>query len=406
MRLFSASFLLFFVCLFASNVVFAREDGPGVGGGGGVVLCLNPDQTVKSVELVDLVESKFYDHTVPSPQLAALPWEEQVKAAMNRIAFVDPEFYSMLVDRVNFVHSHLAESLKETEGTELIFPAPQDLSHGRVPPINLGCQVAGAAVFNDSATDENKLTISSFLWNHLSEMNKAALVLHESVYYTHRNIYANLGRDTTPDSSATRALVGFLFSVELEQNSPTASERARFAAPGAFRSYELDSEDSVPGLFRDRVRLFAAPLLPYFLKGAERPLFLDTLACNGGFDLVVTDPALFQAAPAHSCAVTAVAHLWPARVDVRTLSPASRNQAAHTLDYKYEPHKDNLLEDVRVTCKSKNTLVRFNPGFRLYCGTSLAADVIGSSAADMASLAVKKKADFSASFLHDFDFKN
>ncbi|MGZ3684407.1 MAG: hypothetical protein ACXVCI_11180, partial [Bdellovibrionota bacterium] len=402
MRAFSASLLLLSVYLFAINTASARDAGPGVGGGGGVVLCLNPDQSVKSVELVDLVESKFYDHTSPSPQLAALPWEEQVKATMNRIAFVDPEFYSMLVDRVNFVYTHLDGSLKDTSGTELIFPAPQDLSHGRVPPINLGCQVAGAAVFNDSATDNN-LTISSFLWNHLSEMNKAALVLHEAIYYTHRNIYANLGRDTTPDSSATRALVGFLFSEELEQNSPTASERARFAAAGPFRSYDLGSAVSVPGVFRSRVREFAGPLLPYNLKGAERPLFLDTLACNGGFDLVITDPVLFQASPAHSCTATAVAHLWPLRVDVRTLSPASRNASAHTLDFKYEPHKDNLLEDVRVTCKSRNTLVRFNPGFRLYCGSSLVADIIGSSAADTAGLAVKRKADFAAAFLHDFE---
>ncbi|MGZ3700974.1 MAG: hypothetical protein ACXWSD_04285, partial [Bdellovibrionota bacterium] len=99
MRAFSASLLLLSVYLFAINTASARDAGPGVGGGGGVVLCLNPDQSVKSVELVDLVESKFYDHTSPSPQLAALPWEEQVKATMNRIAFVDPEFYSMLVDR-------------------------------------------------------------------------------------------------------------------------------------------------------------------------------------------------------------------------------------------------------------------------------------------------------------------
>jgi hypothetical protein len=54
------------------TLAYGAAEGPGVGGGGGAVLCLNPDQTIRSVLLVDLEESAFYDKTKPSKYLETL----------------------------------------------------------------------------------------------------------------------------------------------------------------------------------------------------------------------------------------------------------------------------------------------------------------------------------------------
>ena len=135
--------LLLAVHLFVSPLSHA---GPriGSGGGGGAIVC--PNGGGIKAELVDLVESAFYDKTVADQALAQLPWREQVKQAVNRLAFADPEFSALLAKRVRYVLDNLEASLRETQGTELIFPAPQDLSHGRLPPMRFGCQLVGAAM--------------------------------------------------------------------------------------------------------------------------------------------------------------------------------------------------------------------------------------------------------------------
>lgn len=378
--------------------------GPGTGGGGGGVVCLDKSGKVKSAELVDLVESVFYDKTVLSKSLAKLPWEKQVKAAVDRIAFADPQFHSMLVERVQTVKQELESSMADTKNTDLVFPAPQDLSHGRVPPLRLGCQVAGIAVYNDAAQTGNRLKVSHYLWKKLTNMHKAALVLHESVYLTHRDIFRNLSRDTAPDSSSTRALVGFLLSKELEQNSVTKAERERFTKEAAYRGYHLPAGNLDPKAgFRERVQSLLKPLAPYFLKDMDRPLFLSGRHCDGGGYLVkVTDNDSASDSIPNRCELIVRSFQGIGNAETKALKATS--VSGRTSTYAYNPQFENLLEDLRLSCRTESALRHQNPGFKVYCGEAVIADVPGSYERDLVGLSVKDKKDFEATFLHDFEF--
>lgn len=378
-----------------------KNMGPGTGGGGGVVVCLSPKQEVRSVELVDIVESRFYDKTAPSPGLTRLPWEAQVKEAVNRIAFVDPQLHAMLWERVQTVKREFESSMNETRDTDLTFPAPQDLSHGRVPPLRLGCQVAGLAVFNDASPAGERLKISHFLWKRLSATHKAALLLHESIYLMHRDIYRNLTIPEMPDSSATRALVGFLFSSELEKNSKTKEERERFLRPGAYRGYELPLGEVDPrSSFRDKLQYLLKPLLPYFVKKVERPLFLDGSTCRGGNYLVKvadTDPSLV-------CEMSAVAHRGIGVFQARALDRLSAEKKGISL-YRYSPHPGKYLEDLLLTCHSHSALHPRNPGFQIYCGETEIAKISPSTTQEPVGLSLKNKRDFENTFVRDLVFE-
>ena len=379
--------------------------GPGTGGGGGVVVCLSRNHTVRSVALVDLVESKFYDKTIFSSKLAHLPWEEQVKAAVNRIAFADPQFHAMLWERVQTVRREFAHSMDETRQTDVIFPAPQDLSHGRVPPLRLGCQLAGVAVFSDGSQAGSRLKISHFLWKRLAPMHQAALILHESVYLTHRDIYRNLGRADSPDSSVTRALIGFLFSQELEKNSTTKQERERFVNSFSYRSYYLPLEEVDPRLsFRNRVQSLLKPLVPYFQKGVERPLFLDAKSCrDGNYILKIAEEDSSAGNPKESCEMSTIAYKG---IGVSVVSPLSpTEQAGKGKSFSFRRYTNNLLEDIRLTCHSSIPLRRHNPGFRIYCGNAEIAYIESSDKQESTGLSIKNKWDFQNTFLRDFQFE-
>jgi hypothetical protein len=375
--------LLLAVYLFATPGAFA---GPRIGGGGGGGAIVCPAQNGRiTAELVDLVESAFYDKTRPDAALALLPWREQVKIAVNRVAFADPEFSALLVKRVRYVLEHLEDSLKETRGTELIFPAPQDLSHGRLPPMRFGCQLVGAAIFNDANVDIAKLTISDFIWNAFSEQNKAALILHESIYLTHRDMFRNLERAEMPDSSDTRAMVGYLLSSELDL-SHTQAARQRWATGFSYRSPELSG----------RPQRFLQALLPYFHRAKERTLFLSEKSCHAGHFTVTIEGGLPK-----GCELRSVVNQWPAKFEVKKIPLHSFDETSKVAEFHYAMSAEKMLEELRLVCPAGG-LDRFNPGFRLSCGDEELARVKASERNATTGIAVRNKADFDE-FLKDFE---
>jgi hypothetical protein len=387
------------VYLLGSLTVFAREvEGPGSGGGGGAIVCEDSEKNLKA-ELVDLVESTFYEKTVLSPKLAELPWRAQVDEATRRIAFVDPQFHQMLLDRLQLVLGIWDQALKETEGTNLIFPAPQDLSRGRLPPMPLGCQLVGAAVFNDSPTARTKLIVSSLVWNALPEMHKAGLVLHEAVYRTHRDIYRNLERGSVLDSSSTRALVGFMLSQELEDHSLTEPEQARFSRSETFRGLAIDGPvDPKKDPFGTKVRALVSPLLPYVIKGLDRPLFIEQrLLASEEFTVRVTDKdqALRKA---NACSLQQLTHAWPAKVKTTVLLPVAQEGKALVYRLRFSPDYKSFLESVKLVCPA-NGLHRYNPGFRVYLGSKEIAKVAASDRYELTGLDIKNKQAYDGSFL-------
>lgn len=375
------------VYLFVTPSAFA---GPRIGGGGGGGAIVCPSGAGISAELVDLVESGFYDKTRPDQALSQLPWREQVRQAVNRVAFADPEFSALLVKRVGYVLENLEASLKETKGTQLIFPAPQDLSHGRLPPMKFGCQLVGAALFNDANVDIAKLTISEFIWNAFDDRNKAALILHESIYLTHRDMFRNLERAEMPDSSDTRAMVGYLLSTEMSMDA-TRAARALWQASLFYQSPVLKGRDA----------RFLKALLPYNLRGKAHTLFVEKKSCDAGAFTVMVKDDTTEAGSRGRCELRRVVNEWPAKFEVTRIPVSSFDEVSKTSLYSYEMDESHMLEELRLVCPNAG-LDRYNPGFRISCGEQLIAEVPASERNATTGIAVRRKADFDA-FLKDFE---
>ena len=198
--------------------------GGSDGGGGSAILCLKPNGQPKPSQLTDLVEATFYDHWNLAIPLQKLPWQRQVEIVITRIGLLDPEFNSRLRQETRAIVAALPEALNETKGTRLVFPVPSDLGSGRVPPVEFGCSLVGVAAYYDSDIDlKPKLSMSSFVWNSLPEMHKAALIVHEAVYRIERTP----GRNAPRTSENVRRIVGLAFSSEFYYFAPELIQNAR-----------------------------------------------------------------------------------------------------------------------------------------------------------------------------------
>src|SRR5262249_46493933 len=142
------------------------------------------------------------------PELVKLPWYKQVEKVINQVTPVEP-FFNRQVRNSLVAIENKARWVKET------FPAPQDLSSGRLPPVGLSCQVVAAAIYSDEPGKEKTL-FSKPVWDKLPETHKAGLVLHEVFYRVDRHQrYGHAKRNgysVSMNSAATRKLVGFLMS--------------------------------------------------------------------------------------------------------------------------------------------------------------------------------------------------
>lgn len=291
----------------------------------------------------------------------------------------------------------MAGAFEGTKDNDVVFPPPQDLSAGRVPPIRIGCQIMGAAVFNDNHRNSQRLNISHLLWKNLSETHKAGLFLHEAIYLTHRDIYRNLDLYNFPDSSATRALVGFAFSEEMEKATKVEAERARFVEAQFYRSEDLGRKDR--DTFTRRVETFFQPLLPYAIKGLDRPLLLGNLTCKGQEFIVRVD----SKAENYNCLLKVRAHLWPSKREVRELPMIDQRETVRA--YSFRPHQnEKVYEDLVLICPAKG-LNRFNPGFKMFCGSEVIAEVKSTSRTTTTGFSLKRKSDFEKSFPIPFEWK-
>ena len=251
--------------------------GPGAGGGGGAVLCLNPDQTVKSARLIDLVETEFYEKNKLSKELESLSWQDQLSAVVNRLAFIDP---NLEFDLRLALHNADYVPFGETAGTDLVFPSPQDLSRGRLPPIHLGCQIVGAALYVDGSYGGDGYTVSELVWKHLPNMDKAALILHEVLYRIYRH---RAPSQVALDSAATRAFVGALFSDRLDGQKISSEARALMARDSFYQAKRISIWSEPYG----KIYELALPFLDH-PSTQSRPLYLDKDACKEGTRVEVT----------------------------------------------------------------------------------------------------------------------
>lgn len=188
------SFALGFMIFFSQGT--AAADGAISGGGGQSVVCRNPDHSIKSARLYDLYEAEIrYGLKITDDPLIDYV-AQAIKAGEN----------------INGVHD--LKSKKETETSirsfvkrirfvprEAILVPVDDAKLVVIPA--LPCAIEQVANY----TPDDNLLVSRELWDTFDQTSRAALVLHEMVYYLLR---VSPGHAT--NSTLARKVVGYAFS--------------------------------------------------------------------------------------------------------------------------------------------------------------------------------------------------
>jgi hypothetical protein len=197
---------MFFVIL-ALWASVARA-GTESSGGGNAVVCLDEDKKIVSAELLDIYEGRALHGLNPLP--ASVPYQNYASSLAEKIdAAID-------IEHVNFAIGRKCESLLTAfkflpSGTGLV---PINDSKHIILPKN--CSVVQLARYEEN----DEVFVDQDIWDHLDETNKAALVIHESVYW-----YLRLHGEKT--SERTRRAVAQLFSgadfVPVEEGIPVSA---------------------------------------------------------------------------------------------------------------------------------------------------------------------------------------
>lgn len=215
------------VTTLAGSISYARG-GIGDGGGQGIV-CRNDDGTVASAKLLDLVEAEDYFLLQIQPEAADRPYLEIARdyAAIldDAIPFGVPTSRWTTTEKKTVIQvgyelspqlflakkNHqlsIRPQMDWIDGHKMLIPGedykipPVGDSHPRVLPSSKNCNVEQIAIYTDG---DNQIHFVGSIWNHLNNVNKAALLIHETLYRTLRLV----GGETTSDR--TRKTVAYLF---------------------------------------------------------------------------------------------------------------------------------------------------------------------------------------------------
>lgn len=196
--------LILMVLTLANVVAFARG-GDSVGSGGVLWACMSgPDKNIfnKGV-LSDLFEAqKQYGW-----KLIADPGGDPLKIYVDRKAWLQqnlPELSQALQSRFEYVEAHQtwidAELLSTQDFNNATKPEASECSQGVWTPVNI-------ANFRE---EDQQVLIRKSLWQspNLPSLDKAALLVHEAVYYWMRTHYG------ATNSDKARKITGLLFANE------------------------------------------------------------------------------------------------------------------------------------------------------------------------------------------------
>lgn len=182
--------LLIGACFLTSFLTYAGDKG---GNGGGGVVC--PD----SVELYDFYEGRSpIIHNIKTWQPdARITRDEYLKLAMNRIKNQLPWIYSGVTSRLDKILS--------IPDDQLLLPVEIPLTgDADIPFIKKGCQYQQVANWNERI---GRLIINKDLFDRMSSMDQAGLLIHEALYKEARE---SLNRSSNSDE--VRKLVAKIFS--------------------------------------------------------------------------------------------------------------------------------------------------------------------------------------------------
>lgn len=184
---------IFIVLLFSINALAATEKGNG----GDVIVCPSNN----TAELLDHYEARtIYARTLNMGP--GTSWQEMVNFAVARLARLSPIRTAE--------YTELAKSfLSSVEFTDQELPDIPDSKETLLPK---GCQLRQAAIQDMSDPLRPKYRVNRLLWDALTELGKAGLVLHEIIYHEARSA-------DHLDSRAARAFNGILSSKDIESMS-------------------------------------------------------------------------------------------------------------------------------------------------------------------------------------------
>ena len=193
----------------ASHAAF--EKGGVNGGGGRSVVCRDSSGKIKSAELLDLWEARVIDKlklrkalpTFRANLVDALKRYDAVLGATTTDAQID-----LTIKEIDSLTTFLPDSVKL-----------ETVDDSKEPAVPVGCKVEQLA----HLYEDHRLLIQKSIWDHLNPQNKAALIIHESIYYERREQGAPLHG---PDSRHAQ---------ELRGDGPQRAPLAVVAHSGAMR---------------------------------------------------------------------------------------------------------------------------------------------------------------------------
>jgi hypothetical protein len=143
------------------------------GNGGNMLLCLNPNGTLKSKELLDYYESRVIRGITPSLGDPSLHYLEKIEMVLERIQHLSPRRFKSYLEEARSFESQ-SVFLPQTDLTTL-----PDSQHPVVPK---NCTVVQTVIQRTPVFPEDKrYIVNKDIWDLLDNDDKAGLVLHEAI---------------------------------------------------------------------------------------------------------------------------------------------------------------------------------------------------------------------------------
>ena len=158
--------LLTMIAVLSFSTVLASTDSSGVGNGGVSVVCRDANERILSAELLDIFEGKVRYGKNYNDNL-----DSDTKVELAQLKLINhPDFLSAF-----------QEELARVRAILMYVPVGNILTptNDAFPTIlKKGCNFEQLANY----TDDGDLLVSQEIYNHLSEVNKASLLVHQTVY--------------------------------------------------------------------------------------------------------------------------------------------------------------------------------------------------------------------------------
>jgi hypothetical protein len=196
--------LILISSLLISLSVLAVEKGNGSSGGGASVVCRDRDNRIVSAELLDTFEAPYlYGFEVRHSNEDI---DVQINNALNKLS-VEPFYKALILNLIKDIKSKIQFL---PEGISL--NAPSDIGESDATIIREGCRLEGVGFYNK----EGVLRVAPATFNHFSNTDQAAFLLHESLYFTYRVWHEQQARFT---SEKARNLTAMFFSHKIDNQS-------------------------------------------------------------------------------------------------------------------------------------------------------------------------------------------